>query len=381
MLAVCLHKSLTTVCLIQYYSVIFPAVLAAAQDNNKTGPEMLLASIAGYEGGIRIAEALGRAHYRIFHTTATVGTLAAAVAVGRLLGLDAARLLASALGTAGTQTSGLWEFLRSGAGDSKQLHCAHAAATGLLSAYLARDGVRGAQDVVEGEAGLLKALGREGDVDATRLVDRLGTRWAVLETSFKFFACCRHTHPSADALLDAVSRHAIRDPWSEIKSVVAHVHQGAIDVLGPVDAGPAPETVHAAKFSMKSTLALIALRGSASLLDFEKLALTDPNVLTFRDRVSMVLDPEVDAAYPKRWLGRVDVELADGRTVQGVCDEPKGDPGNTLTRPELEDKFRRLVAYGNGSDRGAQQLIQWCWSLRQQQDCLLPLKMLANGAH
>lgn len=361
------------------HSVIFPAALAAAQDNNKSGKELLLASIAGYEAGIRIAESLGRSHYRIFHTTATVGTVAAAMAVGKLLNFDYERMV-SALGTAGTQTSGLWEFMRSGAGDSKQLHCAHAAANGLLSAYMVRDGLKGAHDVIEGDAGLWKGLAKE-DVDGTRLTDRLGERWAVLETSFKYFACCRHTHPSSDALLNAISNHGIKDALSEIKSVVAHVHQGAIDVLGPVDAGPAPKTVHAAKFSMKSTLSLIALRGSASLLDFEKFSLTDPSVSTFRDRVSMVLDPEVDAAYPKRWLGRVDVELANGRTVRGACDEPKGDPGNTLTRPELEDKFRRLVAYGNGSDRGAQQLIQWCWSLREKQDCLLPLEISANGVH
>lgn len=265
--------------------------------------------------------------------------------------------------------------MRSGAGDSKQLHCAHASANGLLSAYLARDGVVGALDVVEGAAGVLRGLGGEGnDVDAARLVDGLGSRWGVLETSFKFHACCRHTHPAADALLDAIAQAGIREPLREVKTVVAHVHQGAIDVLGPVDAAAAGPvaTVHAAKFSMKTTLALIALRGGASLLDFERFSLRDPEVLVFRERVSMVLDAEVDGAYPKRWLGRVDVELVDGRVVKGVCDEPKGDPGNTLTRPELEDKFERLVAYGGGSGEQARLLISWCWSLRRLRECMLP---------
>lgn len=261
--------------------------------------------------------------------------------------------------------------MRSGAGESKQLHCAHASANGLLSAYLARDGVVGALDVMEGQAGLLRGMGGS-DVDASKLADGLGSRWAVLETSFKFHACCRHTHPAADALLDAVAKAKIHDPLREVKKVVAHVHQGAIDVLGPVDAAGPVGTVHAAKFSMKTTLALVALRGSASLLDFENYALRDPDVLAFRERVGMVLDPEVDGAYPKRWLGRVDVELADGSVVKGICDEPKGDPGNTLTRPELEDKFARLVAYGGGSDAEARSLISWCWSLRNQRDCLIP---------
>lgn len=357
----------------QNTSVIFPAVFAAAQDNHASGKQLLLASIAGYEAGLRIGEALGRTHYRTFHTTATAGTLAAALAVAKLLSLTPAQTVA-ALGSAGTQTAGLWEFMRSGGGDSKQLHCAHASATGLLSAYLARDGVWAAQDVVEGGAGLLRALGG-GDVDAAKLAAGLGRRWALCETSFKLHACCRHTHPAADALLDALAKAEVRAPMREVRRVVARVHQGALDVLGPVDAagdGAGVATVHAAKFSMKTTLALIALRGSASLLDFERFALRDPDVLAFRERVGMVLDPEVDAAYPTRWLGRVDVELADGRVVAGVCDEPKGDPGNTLTRPELEDKFERLVAYGGGSAAEARPLISWCWSLREHRDCLVP---------
>lgn len=344
--------------------------MAAAQDNHLSGKELLLGSIAGYEAGLRVAESFGRTHYRTFHTTATAGTIGAALAVAKLLHLTPEQTV-SALGSAGTQTAGLWEFMRSGAGDSKQLHCAHASANGLLSAYLARDGVVGALDVMEGQAGLLRGMGGS-DTDASKLADGLGSRWAVLETSFKFHACCRHTHPAADALLDAVAKADIRDPLREVKKVVAHVHQGAIDVLGPVDAAGPVKTVHAAKFSMKTTLALITLRGSASLSDFEKYALHDPDVLEFQERVGMVLDPEVDAAYPKRWLGRVDVELAEGRVVKGICDEPKGDPGNTLTRAELEDKFARLVAYAGGSDSESKSFISWCWALRQQENCLLP---------
>uniref|UniRef100_UPI001C2FEF1A MmgE/PrpD family protein n=1 Tax=Mesorhizobium sp. GbtcB19 TaxID=2824764 RepID=UPI001C2FEF1A len=116
-------------------AVIFPAVLAVAEAERKSGREMLTAAIAGYEAGIRVGEFLGRSHYEIFHTTGTAGAVAAAAAVGKLIGLDAARLN-HALGSAGTQAAGLWEFLRDAA-DSKQLHTARAAANGLAAAYLA----------------------------------------------------------------------------------------------------------------------------------------------------------------------------------------------------------------------------------------------------
>jgi hypothetical protein len=92
--------------------------------------------VAGYEVGIRVGEFLGRSHYRIFHTTGTAGTVAAAAAVGRLLGSMPPEQMHHAFGSAGTQAAGLWEFLRDAA-DSKQLHTAHAAGAGLSAAYLA----------------------------------------------------------------------------------------------------------------------------------------------------------------------------------------------------------------------------------------------------
>ncbi|WP_288441350.1 MmgE/PrpD family protein [uncultured Pseudomonas sp.] len=337
-------------------TVVFSAVLAAAQDLGKSGKALLLAAVAGYEAGIRIGEFLGRSHYRVFHTTATVGTLAAAVGVGKLLGFDKEQFI-NLLGTAGTQAAGLWEFLRDAA-DSKQLHTAKAAADGLLAAYLTADGLSGARNILEGDQGL--AAGMSSDADPARLSDRLGTRWALAETSFKFHASCRHTHPAADALLDLMQREGLSH--EHIAKVVTRVHQGALEVLGRVSV---PSTVHQAKFSMGTVLGLIAVHGSAQLLEFRDLALTDPHVASLRDKVEMQLDAEVDAAYPARWLGRVEVTCNDGRRLSAAIDQPKGDPGNTLSRPELEAKFQRLLAYsGARSPAQGQALIEQVWQLR-----------------
>ena len=131
-------------------------MLAAAQALGKTGRELIFAAVAGYEAGIRIGEFLGRSHYRIFHTTATVGTLAAAVGVGKLMDFNQEQFT-HVLGTAGTQAAGLWEFLRDAA-DSKQLHTAKAAADGLLAAYLTAEGLSGAQNILEGEQGMAAGM-------------------------------------------------------------------------------------------------------------------------------------------------------------------------------------------------------------------------------
>jgi 2-methylcitrate dehydratase PrpD len=335
-------------------AVVFAPALATAQALGASGAQLLTAVVAGYEVGIRVGEFLGRSHYRTFHTTATAGTLAAAAAVGRLLELSPAQML-HAFGSAGTQSAGVWEFLRDAA-DSKQLHCAHAAASGLMSAYLARDGFTGAQQVLEGAQGL--GVGMSTDADPARLVDGLGTRWALAETSFKYHASCRHTHPAADALLQVMARERLAH--GDIARVVTHVHQGAIDVLGRV---VVPTTVHQGKFSMGTVLGLIAVHGRAGLTEFDRDYLA-PEVAAFRDKVMMELDREVDTAYPARWIGKVSVETTDGRSFSGRVDEPKGDPGNTLSRAEIEDKMKRLVQYGEAATpEEAQALCARIWGL------------------
>ncbi len=320
-------------------AVVFPAALAIAQDRGCSGQDLITAAVAGYEAGIRIGEFLGRSHYRIFHTTGTAGTVAAAVAAARLMGLNAQQMQ-HAMGSAGTQAAGLWEFLRDAA-DSKQLHTGKAAADGLLAALLAEKGFTGAKQALEGPQGMGAGMSR--DADPARLTDRLGQRWATIETSFKFHASCRHTHPAADAFQQAMRGHKLKA--SDITEVITHVHQGAIDVLGRVIT---PETVHQAKFSMGTVLGIIALHDKAGVSEFERLYL-DPAVADFRVRVKMVLDEEVDGAYPERWIGKVTLHTRDGRVLHGRVDEPKGDPGNTLSRPELEQKALALAEFGGAA--------------------------------
>jgi 2-methylcitrate dehydratase PrpD len=196
------------------------------------------------------------------------------------------------------------------------------------------------------------------DPDPARLTDRLGTRWATAETSFKYHASCRHTHPAADALLDVVAGSGLAA--EDVARVVAHVHQGAIDVLGAV---VEPTSVHQAKFSMGTVLGMIAVFGRAGVVEFDE-HFADPRVAAFRRRVEMRLDPEVDAAYPRRWIGKVTVETVDGRRLQGRADVPKGDPDHPLTRPELEDKFFRLARYRDGAtEEEARRIVELAWGL------------------
>ncbi|MFM7759663.1 MAG: MmgE/PrpD family protein [Burkholderiaceae bacterium] len=338
-------------------AVVFPAVLAIAQERGISGKEMMTAAVAGYEVGIRVGEFLGQSHYKVFHTTGTAGTIAAAVAAGRAMNLPPEKMQ-HAIGSAGTQAAGLWEFLKDAA-NSKQLHTAKAAFDGLLSALLAEKGFSGAKQILEGAKGM--GAGMSQDAEPARLTDRLGERWATIETSFKFHASCRHTHPAADAFLLLAQQHHLSA--DDIASVTTHVHQGAIDVLGQVDE---PKSVHQAKFSMGTVLGLLAVYGKAGVYEFNEY-FRESSVQAFRQRVTMVLDPEIDALYPQRWVGKVTVKTVDGREFHARVDEPKGDPGNTLSRDEIEQKAIMLAEVSGAATaeemRGA---LDGLWRISEQ---------------
>jgi 2-methylcitrate dehydratase PrpD len=188
-------------------------------------------------------------------------------------------------------------------------------------------------------------LGCSLDSDITKLTAQLGSRFATEETSFKYHASCRHTHPAADALLLVMKEHQV--PLEQIEKVITHVHQGAIDVLGPV---VDPKTVHQSKFSMGTVLALAAKFGYAGLHEFET-SFSEGDIQAFCQRVEMQLDKEVDEAYPVQWIGKVTVITKDGRTLSGRVDEPKGDPGNTLSRLEIEEKATRLALFSKAATK------------------------------
>ena len=186
---------------------IIPAALAVAEREHADGRAFLAAVTIGYEAAFRIGEAVNPSHYYFFHPTGTVATFGAAAAAGSLLKLTAEQML-NALGSAGTQAAGLWEFNADGA-MSKHLHPGKAAMNGVLAADLARVGFTGATRILEGDAWLLPGDER-GPVshqtaphyDASRITDGLGVRWKIGENGYKLYSCCGHTHTAVDCALE-----------------------------------------------------------------------------------------------------------------------------------------------------------------------------------
>ncbi|MBI2321396.1 MAG: MmgE/PrpD family protein, partial [Chloroflexi bacterium] len=270
--------------------VTIPAALAAGEVADASGRDLLAAVVAGYEVFVRVATAINPAHLRRgFHTTGTVGPLAAAAAAGRVLGLDAARL-AHALGIAAVQFGGLLIVLNDGA-PLKPLHPGKAAAAGVLSAALAARGAEGPRAALEGADGYCTALA--GVAPDERLAADLGQRFAIREIYFKLYAACRHTHPALDLALDLRLRHALRA--AEIDAIHVATYAVADKLTGRTCA---PETVSAAKFSLPFSLALAFARGSAGAAAYTPASLADEELRALARRVTIEVDAALDARYP-----------------------------------------------------------------------------------
>ena len=245
---------------------IIPAALASAEAEQADGKRLLEAVVAGYEVAIRIGEAVNPSHYKFWHTTGTCGTFGAAMAAGKIFQLNAKQML-DALGNAGTQASGLWEFA-SDAAMSKHLHPAKAAFNGLLAALLAREGFTGATRILEGERGFCRAASESFDLK--RLTAGLGRRFKICEVSFKPYASCRHTHPAIEAALTLKAKYGLtaRD--------VVKVRVGTFSTALKIAGNPKPKTPFAAKFSIQYCVAAALVYGRVWLEEFSEQALRNP---------------------------------------------------------------------------------------------------------
>lgn len=314
-------------------AVVIPAALAAAEKAGADGRKLIEGIVAGYEVAIRIGEAVTPAHYYYWHTTATVGTFGAAAAAGKILGLNEDQLI-HALGTAGTQAAGLWEFLADAA-MSKHLHPGKAGLNGLLAAQLALKGFTGASQILEGEKGFVKATAAEYDLN--KITDGLGSGYKILENCVKVHASCRHTHHAIDVALEIVKAHDVNP--GEVAKIVIKTYPIAIDITGNFH----PDSLYAAKFSLPFCVALAVKERKAGLNDFHLGNLADPVIQTLMTKVELLEDPALTALYPEKWPAEVVITLGDGRTVSGRTEYPQGDPENPVTPEQLLAKFRALA--------------------------------------
>ena len=318
-------------------SVVASAAVAAASLRPRTsGLDLLVATILGYEVSARVGSTMGAAHLIAgWHPTGTHGTLGAAAAASKVLGLDVPQI-AHALGTAGSQAGGLMAAQYESM--VKRFHAGRAAQSGVYSALLAERGYAGIKDVFEAPfGGYLSTFSPHAD--ASWLTDGLGTAWEALNAGFKPYATNGSCHPSIDCLRELYLHEGVRA--EDVDSVDFWVSTATDKHVGwPY----VPDTVTTAQMNLGYIAAVVLTDGEAFVDQFTDERIRDPELVSLSARVHVNADPEIDAlGDAARHKTRLRVTMRDGRTFDAERDHGHGSSKDPMSTAEVREKFRRLA--------------------------------------
>ncbi len=313
---------------------VLPAVLGLGAELGKSGGDLVTAYVAGVEAGARIASvAKGGFHQAGFHPTGVVGAFAAAIAAGKLYGLDVPALV-NAQGAALSVAAGSLEFLEDGSW-TKRLHAGWAGVGGITAAALARRGFVAPGAAYEGRYGLFRIYLRNENPETERATRALGSEWETLNVAVKPFPACHFVHAFADAAI--ALRQSGVDP-AQVASVTALVPKEEVEVIcEPAANKRRPANDYDAKFSLPYVLAASLRAGKFGLAELEPGALADPQTLALAAKVGYRVDP--DSGFPKHYSGEVIVRLSDGRELRHREAINRGAADRPLSNPEVEAKF------------------------------------------
>lgn len=338
-------------------SQVVPAVMAVSEAHQPHGKDIIAAIVAAYDFAVRVGRQVrGPQRGRGLDVKGTVGTMAAALAAARCMGLDAAGIC-NALTIAADMSAGTEQYVyESGLCDMKDLIAGFAARSGVFAAALAAGSFHGASGALDGEYGFFRAFG-DGSVP---IFDDLSQHFAITSTAFKPHGGCRHTHQAIDAVKQ-LQAEAPLDP-EEITHVALATYEYATRPSFRVDANP-PASV--AGMSIRVSTAVALARGSAWPRDFRHW--DDPQVRRLRNLIDVTVDPEIEASYPQLNGCRLAVTLRSGQVREVYVPNMKGEPESRMSGTELKEKFRVLTEDLFGAER-VDAIYKACEALETQAD-------------
>lgn len=317
-------------------TVVIPAALASGEQKAVSGKAFILAVVVGYEVMLRIGIGINASSHRLqgWHATGTCGTFGAAAAAAKLSNFTKEQFI-SALGLAGTQSSGLWAFTADGA-NNKMFHAGSAVMAGLLSVKLAKAGLTGPSEILEArDGGLYRASSKGYELD--RVTDHLGECFHITQVSKKPFASCRSMHPPIQAALAAKRKGIMIETIKRIKVKtyeVARVQCGFTNT---------PKNPSEAKFSIPYGVAIALLDGNALIDQFTQKRINNDDWLDLAKRVEVHADDGFTSKYPNQWGCSVEIETTTGETYLETVSDARGDPVKPFSKKEIEEKFRYLA--------------------------------------
>ena len=319
------------------------AALAVAQQQRCSLEQFHRSVIAGYEVGCRIALALQPSHYRNWHITSTVGTIGAAVSTA-MLHRASAEQVAHAIAIATSFAGGHQENLQ-GRGETKALHCGHAAEAGVLAGRAAIAGVTGSLDSLHAPNGYAAATS-DSTGNWTDALAGLGAWTPISRMTIKNHGCCGHIFPTLDGLGVLQATHGFGP--ADIETIAVKGYRATVSICDRLDV----QTPRDARFSLQYCASALLHLGKVRLAAFAPDALARPDIRSLMPLISVTEDAEIAAAYPSRRMARISVALTDGRTFEHFQQTRKGDPDNPLTDAELFDKFDELAAAALTPEQG-----------------------------
>jgi 2-methylcitrate dehydratase PrpD len=309
---------------------VLSAALAAGELALADGRALVHAFLLGFEVETTLAEVLNPPHYeRGFHATGTLGTMGAAAAAARVLGLDATQTR-TALAIAASQASGLKENFGT---MTKPFHAGHAARSGVLSALLARKDFTASEQALEGPQGYLAVLGAGKCYE--QALETLGAPWKILTTgvAVKPYPSCACTHSIIDGALELRRTHAI------IAEQIEQITVGVGPSVPRILIHSNPRSGLEAKFSAEFSAAAALCEGRVGIATFSDDKTDDPAIRALMQRVRVEVDPEIPGEGDRHVWTRVTVRLRDGRQVAIAPRPVPGHPGSPLSLDQLRSKF------------------------------------------
>ena len=311
---------------------LVPALLATGELVGASGRLVLDGYVVGFEIECRLGVVMNPRHYhdRGWHCTSSIGTVGAAAAAARVLGLSPAAT-SHALGIAASAACGLKENIGAMV---KPLHAGMAARNGVMAARLAQAGFTASEHAIDGPQGYLAAM--DSERPASSLMDvlaDLNARWEIIDTGItvKLYPSCAATHPPLDALIAMKRRERITA--DQVQAIDVEVDSMTPRLL----IHPDPLTGLEAKFSMPFCAAAAIVYERIGIDTFDADHIRNPTVQALMKHVSLRANDEFDKGAPLA-RARVSVYLRDGRVVSQAVDGARGYPGR-LTEQELATKF------------------------------------------
>lgn len=312
-------------------AVVIPTALSVGEKMNSSGKELITSIVLGYEVIYRIARSINPNQIRKgFHPSSTCGIFGAAAVAGKLLGLNKDSIT-NALGLAGLQSAGLMESTLSGQ-SSKCVMVGHASYAGILSAWLAKEGLQGPSSIFEGKFGFFNTMSE--DVQTGNVLEGLGTRFEISDTYTKLYPTCRHIHPAIESVFSLKEEYGFSA--EEISRVVVGTHEVAVNMTGRIFE---PRDSSEARFSLPYIIAVAIREGSVGVRHLDKSFFSDPILKELSGRVEVRLDREVSGKFPAKRGARVQVILKDGRILEKTTYVLKGSPDLPVDRNEIHKKF------------------------------------------